>query len=222
MIAVSIHRLIAPLALLTLLGGCKASASANARGANASYETDGSKQWDGDNETGEGQTVVATNKGRSVESHAFESGGSPRATLPGFRSFRDGSSRVFVEVSGHVPVAETSSAGLLTFRFDGVRVPEHVNKLDLPTQFFVTPVTLVQMRQGEAGAELLIHLRHAVKPKVHLKRTENGTVLSVDFPRYDPDHHDDAQLVDHNTSGDHREPNTNAAGPAPAPAPADY
>jgi hypothetical protein len=204
MFAVSIHRLVASLAFLALLVGCKASASINDKGAKASYDADdGSKQWDGDNETGEGADGPGKKKGRSVEGHAFESGGDPRATFPGFRVFKDGSSRVFVEVSGHVPVAETNSQGLLTFRFDGVKVPERVNQLDLPTQFFDTPVTLVQMRQGDAGAELRIHVRRDVKPKVHLKRTENGTVLSVDFPKYDPQHHDDEQVIEHDSSSDH-------------------
>jgi hypothetical protein len=190
---VSIHRALGLLwSAAMLLSACgsgklEANASVDGKGANASANhDDGNKQWDGDDETGDDDASedASAKRGRRVEDHAWQSTGGARATLPGFRVFRDGTSRVFVEVSGHVPVAEAASPGLVSYRFKDVKVPERVNMLDLPTLYFDTPVTLVQMKQIDGDAELLIHLRRDVKPKVHLKRSDAGTVLSVDFPKY--------------------------------------
>ena len=190
--AVSICRSILPLVLLAPLAACAGSTKLEAKAsvdepvvAATAKVKDTPTRWEGDDEA-EGHTPARPAKGRKAEDHRWNESGGPTATLPGFRLFTDGSSRVFLEVSGHVAVKETASEGLLAYRFQGVRVPERVNRLALPTQHFSTPVTYVQVRQAGSDAELLVHLRRAVKPKVHLKRSEASTVLSVDFPRYAP------------------------------------
>ncbi len=94
-----------------------------------------------------GAAVQAPALGRGVGAH--HSGEVPVATLPGFRMFRDGTSRVFVEVSADVPVKETRAEGVLTYRLVGVQVPKRVNLMDLPTQYFPTPAWAASRRVVE-------------------------------------------------------------------------
>lgn len=176
-----------------MLAGCSAKVEAKAgnEGVEASAEYGQQPDdWDGDDET----DVVAADgvdgpAGRIVEGHAWDE--RPLATFPGFRQFEDGTSRVFMECTGAVDIKERQSPGLLVYRFEGVKVPERVNTLSLPTMHFSTPVQLVEVRQVDGAAELMVHLRQDVKPKAHLKRTDGGTVLSLDFPKYRP-HRQDA------------------------------
>lgn len=202
------------IALSAACGGSanlSASAKANGEGveADARFGEGGGDQWAGEDETDNPLKRPRAKKGRDVEGHAWDTKGKQaKATLPGFEVFRDGTSRVFLEVSGNVPVKETQSDYLLTYRFQGVKVPEKVNMLSLPTQYFNTPVSLVELRSADGDAELLVHLREKAHPKVHLKRDDSGTVLSVDFPPWLKPRRDARQEM-----GDHR------PGFKPAPAP---
>jgi hypothetical protein len=187
------HRAWVAIPLLVLLAGCKASGTAkvnaSGQGAEGSVEAGqtqpgrppGEGIWEDNTEAPQlDEPAEAPGKGRQVEGH--KGGGVAMATLPGFRMFRDGTSRVFVEVSADVPVKETRAAGVLTYRFQGVVVPEKVNRLDLPTQYFKTPVSRVRMVKVDNDAELIIELRSETKPKTRLRKDQAGTVLSVDFP----------------------------------------
>jgi len=187
------HRAWVAIPLLVLLAGCKASGTAkvnaSGEGAEGSVEAGqnqpgrppGEGIWEDNTEDPQvGDPAEALAKGRKVEGQRAT--GEPTATFPGFRMFPDGTSRVFVEVSADVPVKETRTAGVLTYRFKGVRVPERVNRLDLPTQYFKTPVSRVRMVKVDDDAELIIELRSETKPKTRLRKDEAGTVLSVDFP----------------------------------------
>ncbi|MEZ4440742.1 MAG: hypothetical protein R3B72_16705 [Polyangiaceae bacterium] len=172
-------------------GSAKLEAKASVDGADvdgsARFDSRNSETWDGDDEAGAPSGVDGP-QGRLVEGHVGDS--SNKATFPGFRQFEDGTSRVFLEVAGHVDVAESDQSlektGELVFRFEGVVVPEKVNQMALPTSHFDTPVANVYLKQGVGAAELHVAMRQLVKPKIHLKRTEGGTVLSLDFPRYNP------------------------------------
>ena len=185
-LGVSIHAKLAPLLLGGALCACgSASGKIEAGGQGAKAQAtfdDGPNKWEDNDAQPEGGGGENTG-GRAVEGHAWDSEHAT-ATLPGFREFEDGTSRVFIEVSGHVEVKEAREPGVLRYRFDGVRVPARVNQMSLPTLHFSTPVTLVQVQQVGDAAELVINLRQQVEPKVHLKRTDGGTVLSVDFPKY--------------------------------------
>jgi hypothetical protein len=179
-----------------LLAGCsgKVEAKAGNEGldASAKFGDDHDVKWDGDDDAGGAQGGSQSDaKGRLVEGHAWDT--RPLATLPGFRQFDDGSSRVFLELTGEVDVKERPSERLLVYRFEGVGVPERVNTLTLPTSHFQTPVTLVSVKRVDGAAELHVHLRQPVKPSAHLKRTPAGTVLSLDFPVYKP-HAQDTQV----------------------------
>jgi hypothetical protein len=96
--------------------------------------------------------------------------------------FRDGSSRVFVEIGGDVAVDEARGDGQLVYTLRQVRVPDKVNLFDLPTTYFRTPVSRVRLVQLEGDAQLIIELRQAAHSKMHLQKSSAGTVLSVDFP----------------------------------------
>ncbi|MEM1030426.1 MAG: hypothetical protein AAGN82_08755 [Myxococcota bacterium] len=123
-----------------------------------------------------------------------DDGTRPVATYPGFRMFADGSSRVFVEVHGRADVQEAEQDGLMKFRFQGVDVPERVNRLPLPTDHFETPVARVHVERQGADAVLVIALHYEVEGKPRLKRSDGGTVLSVDFPPYRLSEHHDKRL----------------------------
>jgi hypothetical protein len=188
------NRSLLAIPLLVLSAGCSASGSAkvnaSGEGVEASAETGqksrpgGEGVWEDNNQDPEvGAAAEAPAMGRNVEAH--RASGVAMATLPGFRMFRDGTSRVFVEVSADVPVKETRAEGVLTYRFIGVQVPARVNLMDLPTQYFPTPVSRVRLVKAEDDAELIIELRAATNPKTRLRKDASGTVLSVDFPRLD-------------------------------------
>jgi hypothetical protein len=170
-------------ALLALAAttGCKAKASAEVRAGGDGV--DGSAAYGdgkGDGSWGDG-SAAPEDKGRHAEEHPIHAG-DRFVTLPGFRMFRDGSSRVFVEIGGDVAVDEARGDGQLVYTLRQVRVPDKVNLFDLPTTYFRTPVSRVRLVQLEGDAQLIIELRQAAHSKMHLQKSSAGTVLSVDFP----------------------------------------
>jgi hypothetical protein len=104
-------------------------------------------------------------------------------TMPGFHVFSDGSSRVYVRVSGRAKIVEKKDEGKLRYHLRGVTVPERVNRMALPTGHFGTPVAKAFVAQVEGGADLVIVLRETVKGVVRLKKRGRGLILSVDFPK---------------------------------------
>ena len=110
------------------------------------------------------------------------------ATLPGFRAFRDGRSRVFVEISEHVPIAELLGTVKIVYRLKGVRVPDRVNRMDMPATFFdASPVARTRLVQVGEDADVVIDLRQPVRPEASVHRTPFGTRLVVTFPQLDPE-----------------------------------
>jgi hypothetical protein len=118
--------------------------------------------------------------GRAVEGHA--GGVLPVATLPGFHMLKNGRSRVFVEVNGRVDVVERREPWRLHYLLRNTVVPERVNRMDLPTDHFVTPVARVRLVQVANDAELVIELRNPSAARTRVNRSAKGTVVSVDFP----------------------------------------
>jgi hypothetical protein len=111
---------------------------------------------------------------RAIEAPAHWEG-PPTATYPGFQVFEDGTSRVFIEIAGgSVTVKEMHHEGVFRYRFEGVRVPERVNRLPLPTVHFETPVSLVEIAQIGSDADLIIHMRHRSQPNARLERSHLG------------------------------------------------
>jgi hypothetical protein len=109
--------------------------------------------------------------------------GTPIATPPEFARLEDGKSRIWVEVSRTVDVAENRSPGRVVYRLRGAAVLQRSDQLPLPTGFFNTPVERVQILPDGSNVDLVILLREEVVPNYRVVVTPRGMVLQVDFPR---------------------------------------
>jgi hypothetical protein len=107
----------------------------------------------------------------------------PVANFPAFRVQPDGSSRVHVEISEKVIVAERKAEGRLAYRIKGASVPVRTNLLPLETSFFKTPVARVMLVEaGDEDVELIVELRQPSAATYKLVDTDAGMILQVDFP----------------------------------------
>lgn len=109
--------------------------------------------------------------------------GAPIAGPVSFFRLDDGSTRVSVEVTRKVDVAEGHAEGRLLFRMRGAFIPLRTNRLPLLTGYFPTPVDRAQLVQDGPDVELVIELREATAPTHRVVETPRGIVLQVDFPR---------------------------------------
>jgi hypothetical protein len=109
--------------------------------------------------------------------------GSPIASAPSFIRLDDGATRVELEVSSRVDVAENKARGRVVYRLRGAQVGERTNQLPLLTGFFSTPVDRMQLVQQGPDVDLVIDLREASDPTQRVVETPRGIVLQVDFPR---------------------------------------
>jgi len=121
-------------------------------------------------------------KGKKKARKAKREINGPVATFPGFRMLEDGSTRVYVEISERVPVAEHKAEGRIAYRIKGAAVPTPNNLRALDTQFFNTPVARVQLVEDEEDVDLVIELKQPAQPSHRLIDSEGGVVLQVDFP----------------------------------------
>jgi hypothetical protein len=109
--------------------------------------------------------------------------GTPIASFPGFSRLDDGKTRVFVEVSRKVDVAESRTHGRVTYRLRGTTVVQRTNQMALVTGYFTTPVGRVQLVPAGSDLDVVIELREATEPTHTVVETPRGMVLWVDFPR---------------------------------------
>ena len=109
--------------------------------------------------------------------------GSPIASAPSFIRLDDGVTRVELEVSSRVDVAENKARGRVVYRLRGAQVGERTNQLPLLTGFFSTPVDRMQLVQQGPDVDLVIDLRETSEPIQRLVETPRGIVLQVDFPK---------------------------------------
>jgi hypothetical protein len=108
----------------------------------------------------------------------------PIATLPGFETLGDGSTRVFVQLTQSVPVEERKAKGSLTYVLKGAHVTIHNNTNPLVTVHFNTPVTQARLRPAGADLLLVIDLRAATSPAWKITAAKDGTsILQIDFPK---------------------------------------
>ena len=124
------------------------------------------------------------------------------ATLPGFEMLADGGSRLFVQLSKTVDVAElrgtstpkatkgkkapTASHPTVTYVLKGAQVLRRNNERALETVHFNTPV--VRARLVPAGHDLnfIVDLRSNATPAWKLVPAKDNTViLQIDFPKGD-------------------------------------
>ena len=124
----------------------------------------------------------AWNKGKRART-VSPTNGSPIATAPSFLRLDDGVTRVELEVSSRVDIAENKAQGRIVYRLKGAQVGERTNQLPLLTGFFSTPVDRMQLVQQGPDVDLVIDLREVSEPTQHVVETPRGIVLQVDFPR---------------------------------------
>jgi hypothetical protein len=105
------------------------------------------------------------------------------ATYPGFKLLDDGTSRVFVEVNRSVAITETKTPTSVVYRIKGTVTPIRTNRLPLPTDFFRTPVSRIELKPDGDDMDLVIDLREATSVEHRVIDVEGGVLLQVDFGR---------------------------------------
>ncbi|MEO7110937.1 MAG: hypothetical protein ABI183_10915 [Polyangiaceae bacterium] len=122
--------------------------------------------------------------------HAHHVSG-PVATLPGFELLPEGGSRLFVQLTATVQVAEKTVAGGLTYVLKGARILKRNNENALITVHFNTPVSRARLLPAGGDLHFVVDLRQNVKPTWKLVPAKDGaTVLQIDFPGGDYLPHD--------------------------------
>ncbi len=108
----------------------------------------------------------------------------PYATMPGFETRQDGTTRLFVALSTAVPVEEKKAQGTLTYVLKGAQLGHGNNGNALVTVHFNTPVTRARLVPSGKDLLFVIDLRAAV-PGTHTMTTakDGGAVLMIDFPK---------------------------------------
>lgn len=108
----------------------------------------------------------------------------PIAILPGFAMRSDGTSVVYVELTGPAQVEEHVAKGFVTYVLKDTLIDRANNKNPLETAFYDTPVLRAQLRgvKKEPDAELVIELRAEVKPTYKVLTEKGQSRLEVVFP----------------------------------------
>ena len=110
----------------------------------------------------------------------------PNATMSGFESLADGSTRLFVELSRPVTYEAKSGRGMLTYLLKGAYTGRRNNYNPLVTVHFNTPVTSARLVPEGHDLKLVIKLRAKVEPTVTMDAGKNGSsVMHIDFPKGD-------------------------------------
>ena len=108
------------------------------------------------------------------------------ATLPGFEQLGDGSTRLFVELTQAVPVAEQKARGTLTYVLKGARVRLSNNRNPLVTVHFNTPVSRARLVPHGKDLFFVVDLRAEVTPSWKIEeRPDKRATLTIDFPKGD-------------------------------------
>jgi hypothetical protein len=125
-----------------------------------------------------------------ARAHAHRASG-PVATLPGFELLPEGGSRLFVQMTANVQVAEKPVAGGITYVLKGAHILKRNNENALVTVHFNTPVTRARLLPVGGDLHFVVELRQNVKPTWKLVPAKDGAiVLQIDFPGGDYLPHD--------------------------------
>lgn len=120
---------------------------------------------------------------KEKESKGMGSKDGPVALFAGFRVLPDGSTRVFVDLSGRATVTKREGEGELVYTLKGARLASANNKNALVTTHFDTPVSRARLVPVSDDIELVIELR-AETTAAHrvLRRDGEAAQLQIDFP----------------------------------------
>lgn len=112
--------------------------------------------------------------------------GSPIAGVPAFRVLEDGSSRIFLKITGKPTVSERKSASAFGLVLPGVYVPTRIAQRPLDTSFFATPVSRVRLIGEEGSALLAVDMKQPAVPTLKIENQSDGIVILIDFPKPTP------------------------------------
>jgi hypothetical protein len=103
----------------------------------------------------------------------------------------EGGSRLFVQLTSNVQVAEKTVAGGVTYVLKGAHVAKRNNENALVTVHFNTPVSRARLLPAGGDLHFVVDLRQNVKPTWKLVPAKDGaSVLEIDFPGGDYLPHD--------------------------------
>lgn len=116
--------------------------------------------------------------------HAAEP--SAGATMSGFETLADGSTRLFVELSKPVTYETKAAKGSVTYVLKGARVLKRNNTNPLVTVHFNTPVTQARLVPHGHDLWFILDLRASVEPSVSMDAGKDGSaVMHVALPKGD-------------------------------------
>ncbi len=107
-------------------------------------------------------------------------------TFAGFHSFDDGSSQVFVELSGPVTVEVKKIRGGVLYTLENSKVPSRNNRNPLLTIDFSSIVRRATIRQHGKVVELSIALKAPAEPTQRIVERDGATVLEIQLPPAPP------------------------------------
>jgi hypothetical protein len=129
---------------------------------------------------GPGQTRPAKRAARGGRAN------SPDATMPGFETLADGSTRLFVELSQPIAYSAKVGHGAITYVLKGAHVDRRNNYNPLVTVHFNTPVASARLVPHGKDLWFVIALRANANPSVTMDATkEGGAVLRIEFAKGD-------------------------------------
>ena len=109
--------------------------------------------------------------------------GPANAVMPGFETLPDGSTRLFVDLSGPVSYETKSDRASTSYVLKGTRVARKNNCNPLVTEYFNTPVTTARLVPHGHDLWLVTETRAKVDPAVSIENeADGGVAFSVHYP----------------------------------------
>lgn len=106
------------------------------------------------------------------------------AEFPGFELIpgEAGGSRLYVDLSKRVEVAEQLAAGTITYVFHDARVDSYNDTNPLELFYFNTPALRARMHVVKKNVVLTVTLRADVKATTRMVDARHGARFEIDFP----------------------------------------
>jgi hypothetical protein len=100
----------------------------------------------------------------------------------GFSRAADQGARIFVHLTGEVPIAEQRHGNTITYRLSGAKLGVANNANPLPTRHFGPPVSRVSLVAAKDGVDLVIELSRSSQPTHRLVSAGGISTLHVELP----------------------------------------
>lgn len=111
-------------------------------------------------------------------------------TFSGFQTFPDGSSRLFVRLTGKPRLTKNTSERTVIFLMENTFVGVRNNKNPLDVSHFQTPLLRAQLVEKGADVQLVMQLRKAAKQVLmqhrFTERSDDSYSLQIDLPAPGP------------------------------------